>query len=211
SSEPTRILRPLDSRDTRLMLGALRALGADYQLGDTAVDVHPLSSSAGSDTVALGNAGTVARFTPALAALGTKNVHFDGDPAIRRRPIGPLLRALTHIGVDIAPAGDPGLPFTVHGTGGLPGGTAELDSAASSQFLSALLLIGPRCRDGISVRLVGEAPPSETNIAMTLQALRDFGAVASGDGTEFHVPAATLRGGEYTVEPDLSTAAPFAV
>jgi len=226
AAEPTRILRPLDSRDTRLMLRALRALGADYELGDTAVDVHPLSESAGegsaasaasadkdmgAETVTLGNAGTVARFTPAVAALGTRSVHFDGDPAIRRRPIGPLLRALTDIGVDIDTADNAGLPFTVHGTGSLPGGTVELDSSASSQFLSALLLIGPRCRDGISVRLVGDAPPSEPNIAMTLQALRDFGAGASSDGTEFRVPAATLHGGEFTVEPDLSTAAPFAV
>src|SRR5699024_5092600 len=136
SAESTRIQRPLDSRDSRLMLDALRALGADWQLGETEVIVHPLGSSTGEDTVASGNAGTVARFTPALAALGTRSVHFDGDPAIRRRPMAPLLRALTELGVDIEHHEDGGVPFTVHGKGGIQGGTVELDSEASSQFLS---------------------------------------------------------------------------
>src|SRR5699024_9466910 len=153
--------------------------GADWQLGETEVIVHPLGSSTGEDTVALGNAGTVARFTPALAALGTRSVHFDGDPAIRRRPMAPLLRALTELGVDIEHHEDGGVPFTVHGKGGIQGGTVELDSEASSQFLSALLLIGPRCRDGLTIRITGAAPPSEPNIAMTRQTLQQFGATTN--------------------------------
>lgn len=210
SHESTWVREPLDSRDTRLMLAALAALGAGSQHTDTGIVLNPLSSTAAEGTVELGNAGTVARFTPALAALGDHNVRFDGDTAIRQRPIAPLLRALADIGVDIDHDGRAAPPFTVHGAAGITGGTVDLDSSASSQFLSALLLIGPCCRDGITVRLVGDAPPSEPNIAMTLQTLRTFGAEPTRNGAEFHVPPATLNAGEFTVEPDLSTSAPFA-
>ena len=214
SGEPTHVLDPLDSRDTRLMLSALEVLGASYRPTECGMYLHPITGQAGqapaSASVDLGNAGTVARFTPALAALGTATVRFDGDEAIRRRPIAPLLDALAGIGVDIDHGGRGAPPFTVRGHGEIAGGAVTLDSSASSQFLSALLLVGPRCRDGITVRLVGDGPPSEPNIAMTLAALRDFGAAPSRDGSEFRVPPADLRHPEFPVEPDLSTAAPFA-
>ncbi|MGH3516927.1 MAG: 3-phosphoshikimate 1-carboxyvinyltransferase, partial [Haloechinothrix sp.] len=175
--------------------------------------LRPLSHGTGQKgalrSVVLGNAGTVARFTPALATLGTDAVHFDGDEAIRRRPIAPLLGALTDLGAEIDDEGRGAPPFTVHGHGGLPGGPVEMDSSASSQFLSALLLAAPAFDNGVTVRLAGGAPPSEPHIAMTLDLLRTFGADPQRDGTEFHVPSGRLSCPEYTVEPDLSTAAPF--
>lgn len=211
ASAPTLVRHPLDSRDARLMLDALRALGAGSEPLDDGVCVHPLRpAAAGAEvSVALGNAGTVARFTPALAALGSATVHFDGDAAIRRRPIAPLLRALADLGADIDDGGRGAPPFTVRGHGGLRGGAVDLDSSASSQFLSALLLVAPACTEGVTVRLVGDAPPSEPHIAMTLDLLCTFGAHPEREGTRFHVPPGELSCPDYTVEPDLSTAAPF--
>ncbi|WP_236795361.1 3-phosphoshikimate 1-carboxyvinyltransferase [Amycolatopsis sp. GM8] len=212
SQGPTLVRAPLDSRDARLMLGALSALGGSWEPSGADVRVQPLRPE-GSDeaSVVLGNAGTVARFTPALAGLGSRPVLFDGDEAIRRRPIAPLLRALRELGVDIDDEGRGAPPFTVRGHGGIAGGKVELDSSASSQFLSALLLAAPSFDSGVTVRLVGDAPPSEPHIAMTLDLLRRFGAAPERSGPEFHVPATSLACAEYTVEPDLSTAAPFAV
>lgn len=210
AGEPTTVRHPLDSRDARLMLAALDALGARSEPLEDGVLVHPREPGAhGEASVALGNAGTVARFTPPLAALGSQTVHFDGDEAIRRRPIGPLLRALSDLGADIDDGGRGAPPFTVRGRGGLRGGEVELDSSASSQFLSALLLAGPAFAEGVTVRLVGGAPPSEPHIAMTMDLLRTFGAAPERDGAVFHVPHGALSCPEYTVEPDLSTAAPF--
>ncbi|SFB23535.1 3-phosphoshikimate 1-carboxyvinyltransferase [Amycolatopsis marina] len=216
SAGPTLIREPLDSRDARLMLDALTAMGARCERVAEGVRVHPVTTGAETAAtpgetveVAMGNAGTVARFTPALAALGTHDVRFDGDAAIRRRPVGPLLRALAELGADIDDDGRGAPPFIVHGRGGLPGGSVELDSSASSQFLSALLLVAPATERGVTVRLVGSAPPSEPHIAMTLDMLRRFGARPERSGTEFHVPPAPLSCPDYTVEPDLSTAAPF--
>jgi 3-phosphoshikimate 1-carboxyvinyltransferase len=215
SAAGTLVRAPLDSRDTRLMLSALTALGGGYELTGDGILVHPLDrmTAEGDEpgAVELGNAGTVARFTPALAGLGTRPIRFDGDDAIRRRPIAPLLRALTDVGIEIDDDGRGAPPFTVRGRGGIPGGVVSLDSSASSQFLSALLLAGPSFDAGVTVRLVGDAPPSEPHIAMTLDLLRRFGASPSRDGKEFHVPPARLSLPDYAVEPDLSTAAPFVV
>ncbi|WP_235022535.1 3-phosphoshikimate 1-carboxyvinyltransferase [Amycolatopsis alkalitolerans] len=212
SEGPTLVREPLDSRDTRLMLGALSALGASSETSGDGVLVQPLRPEGDTEvSVTLGNAGTVTRFTPALAGLGSRPVVFDGDEAIRRRPIAPLLRALVELGLDIEDEGRGAPPFTVRGHGGVAGGKVELDSSASSQFLSALLLAGPSFTSGVTVRLVGDAPPSEPHIAMTLDLLRRFGAVPERSGREFHVPATRLSLPAYAVEPDLSTAAPFAV
>ncbi|MFO7192021.1 MAG: 3-phosphoshikimate 1-carboxyvinyltransferase, partial [Thermocrispum agreste] len=202
----TRVRHPLDSRDARLMLGALSALGARSEPVDDGVLVHPRGDAEPQVTVQLGNAGTVARFVPPVAALGTQEVRFDGDQALYRRPIAPLLAALRELGASVD--GD-GLPFTVRGGGGLRGGYVELDSSASSQFLSALLLSGAAFDEGVTVQLVGGTPPSEPHIAMTLDLLRTFGARPERDGVRFHVPPGPLNCPEYTVEPDLSTAAPF--
>ncbi len=209
ASGPTTVRHPLDSRDARLMLGALDVLGASWRSTSDGVIVSPLTDGTGDVSVDLGNAGTVARFTPALAALGSRTVRFDGDEAIRRRPIAPLLGALRDLGADIDDDGRGAPPFTVRGSGGLPGGVVTLDSSASSQFLSALLLAGPAFEKGVTVRLTGGAPPSEPHVAMTLDLLRTFGASPERDGAEFHVPPATLSCPDYVVEPDLSTAAPF--
>lgn len=210
STGPTLVRAPLDSRDTRLMLGALSALGAAHEVTESGVVVQPLTRTGTEPaSVELGNAGTVARFTPALAGLGSAPVRFDGDEAIRRRPIAPLLAALREVGADIDDGGRGAPPFTVRGHGGLAGGKVELDSSASSQFLSALLLAGPAFDAGVTVRLVGQAPPSEPHIAMTLDLLRRFGARPERDGREFFVAPTTLSCAEYQVEPDLSTAAPF--
>ena len=216
SAEPTLVRAPLDSRDARLMLGALSSLGASWEPAGENVLVRPMvpegrQNDTAPASVALGNAGTVARFTPALAGLGSRPVLFDGDEAIRRRPIAPLLTALGELGVDIDDEGRGAPPFTVRGHSGIGGGKVELDSSASSQFLSALLLAGPSFSSGVTVRLVGDAPPSEPHIAMTLDLLRRFGAAPERAGSEFHVPPAQLSCPDYTVEPDLSTAAPFAV
>jgi 3-phosphoshikimate 1-carboxyvinyltransferase len=212
ASGPTKVREPLDSRDARLMLGALSALGAPHEVAEDGVVVRPLARTATeSAAVVLGNAGTVARFTPALAGLGSAPVCFDGDEAIRRRPIAPLLGALRELGADIDDGGRGAPPFTVRGHGGIVGGKVELDSSASSQFLSALLLTGPAFDSGVTVRLVGQAPPSEPHIAMTLDLLRRFGASPERDGREFHVASTTLSCPDYRVEPDLSTAAPFVV
>ena len=123
----------LRSRDTNLMIGALRALGVAVNGDDTELSVSGRIAPSPDARVDCGLAGTVLRFVPPVAALSTETVVFDGDEQARARPIAPLLDALRGLGVDID--GD-GLPFSVRGAGRCAGGTVEIDASGSSQFVS---------------------------------------------------------------------------
>ena len=147
----------LRSRDTDLMIGALRDLG--FAIGGDADELTvTLGDSPVADAVVdCGLAGTVLRFTPPLAALGTGEVRFDGDEQARGRPIAPLLGALRSLGIAIA---GEGLPFTVRGAGRVAGGTVRIDASASSQFVSGLLLCGAAFDEGLAVVHTGAPVPS---------------------------------------------------
>ena len=204
---PSVVRRPLLSRDTRLMLAALRGLGCAVDDGDPdtwSITPGPL---AGPATVDCGLAGTVMRFLPPVAGLATGAVGFDGDPHMRLRPVGEVLGALRSLGVTIE--GD-ALPFVVHGTGAVPGGTVVIDASASSQFVSALLLTGARFDSGVDVRHDGKPVPSLPHIAMTVSMLREHGVeVDDSDASRWAVAPGPIRPVDRTIEPDLSNAAPF--
>ncbi|MDX6332327.1 MAG: 3-phosphoshikimate 1-carboxyvinyltransferase, partial [Streptomycetaceae bacterium] len=144
ASEPGWVRRPLRSRDTVLMADALRAMGV--QLDET---VNPGGGEAwrvipaglhGPATVDVGNAGTVMRFLPPVAALADGEIRFDGDPRSYQRPLHGVVDALRVLGARIDDEGRGSLPLTVHGGGALDGGKVAIDASSSSQFVSALLL-----------------------------------------------------------------------
>jgi 3-phosphoshikimate 1-carboxyvinyltransferase len=219
SDGPSLIANPLRARDTALAAGALRALGSkitDSQTSWRVTPGHPAPGSAVS--VDLGNAGTVMRFVPGLAALTSATVTFDGDERIRLRPIGPILAALRQLGADIDDGGRGAAPFTVHGHGAVRGGRVVVDASGSSQLVSGLLLAAPRFDEGIEVRHEGPPVPSAPHIAMTVRMLRAAGASvevlsdasgASGRPESWLVRPGRLDLGSVTVEPDLSNAGPF--
>lgn len=205
------VRRPLRSRDSELMAAALRGLGVevtDTPDGDWLVDgvSGPLQPRASA--IDVGNAGTVARFLPPVAALAVGDVRFDGDPRVRERPLGPLLAALRSLGAVLDNVD--GLPLLVSGRGSLPGGEVVLDASQSSQFVSGLLLAAPRFDAGVTVRHEGGPLPSAPHLAMTVEALRAGGAVVddSVPGTWIVAPG-PLRARDAVVEPDLSTAAAY--
>ncbi len=102
------------------------------------------------------------------------------------------------------------LPFTVHGTGRMPGGSVTLDASSSSQFVSALLLAGARYEQGVTVQHEGPPVPSEPHIEMTIETLRDAGAIVDDSEPDvWRVEPSELVGLDVLVEPDLSNAAPF--
>ncbi|MEY9213679.1 3-phosphoshikimate 1-carboxyvinyltransferase [Thermobifida halotolerans] len=209
SETPGVVRRPLRSRDTVLMADALRALGTTVTEADGDWSVTP-APPVGPATVDVGNAGTVMRFVPPLAALARGDVSFDGDPRARERPVGPLLAALRALGADIDDGGRGALPMVIHGRGELPGGTVTLDASASSQFVSALLLSGARFTKGVEVRHVGPPVPSQPHLDMTVEMLRDVGVeVDTGAPDVWRVAPGPVRATEIVVEPDLSNAAPF--
>lgn len=216
ADSPGTLHAPLHSRDTDLMVEAMRALGARIEevpgSGAFGADLRitPAAELTGSTTIECGLAGTVMRFVPPLAALALGPVAFDGDPYARKRPMRPLLDALRALGADISDEGRGALPFTVHGTGGLEGGRVEVNASLSSQFVSALLLAGPRFTNGVHVVHTGERLPSVPHIEMTLEALRARGVQASSPATgEWKVEPGPIGARNLRLEPDLSNAAPF--
>jgi 3-phosphoshikimate 1-carboxyvinyltransferase len=211
---PSTLRRPLVSRDSELMSAGLKAMGVGIENGSDAdgdywiVSPAPLTGPAHVD---VGNAGTVMRFLPPLAALAQGDIAFDGDPRSYERPLGPVIRALEDLGIEIEHDGRYSLPMVLKSKGAIPGGELTIDASASSQFLSALLLVAPSMSNGITVKHSGGALPSMPHIEMTVQMLRDFGATVTVDSANntWRVEPGPLHGVDLVIEPDLSNAAPF--
>ena len=214
AESPSVLRRPLISRDTTLMKNGLIAMGIGiediYLNGEYQWQISP-NALTGPALIDVGNAGTVMRFLPPVAALATGEISFDGDLRSHERPLAPVIRALEELGVLVEHQGRYSLPMVVNGTGELRGGEIDIDASASSQFLSALLLIGPATLKGISARHIGPALPSMPHIEMTVAMLREFGAEVDVDHERntWRVHPARLRGQDLVIEPDLSNAAPF--
>ncbi|KAA8959500.1 3-phosphoshikimate 1-carboxyvinyltransferase [Mycobacterium sp.] len=197
----------LRSRDTELMIAALGALGLHVTGPGSQLNVSGHINPAPETRVDCGLAGTVLRFVPPLAALGTARVTFDGDEQARARPIAPLLAALRGLGVDVD--GD-GLPFSVHGSGSVDGGTVAIDASGSSQFVSGLLLSGAAFRAGLTVQHTGAVLPSAPHIAMTVAMLRQAGVdVDDSEPNRWVVRPGPVAARRWAIEPDLSNAVPF--
>ncbi|SDS82037.1 3-phosphoshikimate 1-carboxyvinyltransferase [Friedmanniella luteola] len=210
ADRPSVITNGLDARDTVLMREALRTLGVVIVENGRQWLVTPPAQFTAGGTVQCGLAGTVMRFVPALAALADGDVRFEGDEQAASRPMAPLLDALTALGADSRTDGGPGLPFTVTGRAGLRGGAVTVDASTSSQYVSALLLVGARFADGLDLRHVGGPLPSLPHIAMTVAMLRERGvAVDDSEPGRWRVSPGVLHAHDVVVEPDLSNAAPF--
>ncbi len=208
---PSVLTRPLHSRDTTLMANALTALGATITRDSMVWTITPADlDQAPATAVDCGLAGTVMRFVPAVAALTQAEVTFDGDQHARVRPMGTTIGTLRDLGVQIDDGGRGGLPFVVHGTGHVAGGSLELDASASSQFVSALLLAGARFDNGLDLRHVGPALPSMPHIEMTVNELRKRGvAVDAGQPDRWIVTPGPISAIDDEIEPDLSNAGVF--
>jgi 3-phosphoshikimate 1-carboxyvinyltransferase len=184
------------------------AFGPDLEVLPITADGAPAAA-----TIDCGLAGTVMRFVPPLAALRNGESLFDGDPHARKRPMGTIIEALRALGVTVS-AGDGGtpssLPFVVEGTGEVRGGHLVIDASASSQFVSALLLVGARFAEGLHLEHVGKPVPSLDHINMTVAVLRGAG-VAVDDSVPNHwvVAPGPIRAFDQQIEQDLSNAGPF--
>lgn len=228
---PSTLRHPLRSDDSERMAEALRVLGATVDTtSDEAWTVEPpVDGFRGDVTVDCGQAGTVIRFLPPLAALARGPVRFVGHHSAQARPVGPVLDALRDLGVEVDDEGRGTLPFTVHGRGAAPEGTQavapavlRVDASASSQFVSALLLAGPALPGGLVLQHTGSTLPSTPHVDMTLDVLREVGVEAAAVGatavevtadgatpSAWQVRPGRVRALDVTVEPDLSSAAAF--
>ena len=210
ATTPSTIRKPLISRDSELMSAGLSALGISITGSDEAWQITP-APLRGPARVDVGNAGTVMRFLPPLAAFAQGDISFDGDPRSYERPLGPVIKALEELGIEIEHGGRYSLPMVIRARGKIKGGALTIDASASSQFLSALLLVAPSMEEGVTVTHRGGSLPSMPHIEMTVAMLRDFGADVTVDpaAQTWSVKAGALHGKDLVIEPDLSNASPF--
>lgn len=191
------------------MAAGLRALGIEILETPDVWRVTP-SQLLGPARIDVGNAGTVMRFLPGVAALAQGEISFDGDPRSHERPIAPVINALRDLGANIEDGGRGALPLTVNGSGSLRGGEINIDASSSSQFVSALLLIGAATTEGITVHHTGSTLPSQPHIDMTVEMLAGVGVTVEViDGRTWRVAPQQIAPLDITIEPDLSNAAPF--
>ncbi|GAA4176082.1 3-phosphoshikimate 1-carboxyvinyltransferase [Gryllotalpicola koreensis] len=235
---PSLLTAPLHSQDSDRMVEALAALGTGVErmpeqaqlaqresqrrptgssrpaipAGPFGPDLRivPASELTGSTTIDAGQAGTVMRFVPPVAALALGPVTIDADDSARGRPMHAMVDALRALGVDLADEGRGALPFTVHGTGRVSGGEITIDASSSSQFVSGLLLSAPRFENGLVLHHSGERLPSLPHIEMTIAALAARGVtVETPELGTWVVRPQPIGARDVAIEPDLSNAAPF--
>jgi 3-phosphoshikimate 1-carboxyvinyltransferase len=238
SAGPTLINDPLVARDTQLMAEALRTLGCQIDESDGTWRVEPAASgrfepsSRRAIEIDVGNAGTVLRFVPPVAALTTSDVSFSGDRRMSQRPVTPLLAALRELGALISDKGSGAVPFVVRGRGAVAGGSVTLDASSSSQLVSGLLLSAARFDAGAEIRHYGPQVPSAPHIDMTVKMLSSAGVHVTTDSADkrgrasapgerggtsharsvaqvWTVPAGKVQADRVDIEPDLSNAMPF--
>ena len=204
----------LASDDTQIFSGALARLGISVA-HDEAHETFAVTGMGGhiaahEADLFVGNAGTAARFITAFVALGRGTFRFDGVPAMRVRPIGELLDVLRAQGARVECTDQPNrFPFVLDANG-LSGGALAIDAHASSQQLSALLLVAPYARDGIELTVTGELV-SEPYVEMTCAMMAQWGVKVDRRSAREYAVASGGRyaSRHYAIEPDASSASYF--
>ena len=205
----------LFSRDSALLASNLRALGFAVEEEPDA-NRFTVQGAAGRIPRAeaelfVGNAGTAARFLTAFVCLHPAGSYsFDGDPEMRERPMRGLIESLEALGARFSFGGKPGhFPFKVR-TSGLRGGAWRVEADASSQMLSALMMVAPFAAEPVHIVAPGVRPAF---VEMTARMMQLFGAPICGDpqsGYEIGSHGAyACPAARFAIEPDVTAASYF--
>ena len=207
----TIILEPSKSISNRALI--IRSLCTE------SFDIHGLSASddtralqamlaAEGDTLHSGHAGSSYRFMVARACLGDREVTLDASEQLKRRPIGPLVKALQTLGADITYLRKEGFPpLHIKPVKDLGAAVHEvtLQAGVSSQYLTALLLIAPALPNGLTIHLVGPLV-SASYVQMTLAMMHYFGVEHTWSGQTIRIEPGVYTPKPFSVEGDWSAA-----
>ncbi len=201
----------LKAEDTELTAQALGKLGAVLDWQDRTVIIQGTGGRLApvGEPIYLGNSGTSMRFLTAVATLGQGEYRLTGTPRLCQRPMGELLAALKQLGAKVEAVGGPGRPPVVV-RGGIAGGRARLSGEVSSQYLSALLLVGPLTPLGVEIEVTGGLV-SRPYVDLTLEVQAAFGISHFRRGYRyFQVPGGQkYQCREYDIDADASSASYF--
>jgi 3-phosphoshikimate 1-carboxyvinyltransferase len=206
------IEKPLLSDDTGYTIEACRALGADVKRRDDGIAVKGTGGkiSLKKEKIFAGNSGSTIRMIAPLAAMAQTKVILDGDSRLRQRPMGDLLSALQSLGVHARSLNNNSCPPIEIQGGEFKANQVSLSGKISSQPVSALLMIAPCTREGLSIKIAGGLR-SRPYIDITLDIMRAFGVAAvNRDYKEFLIEGGqAYQARRYRIEGDYSSAAYF--
>ena len=202
----------LRSEDTDYTARALRTFGIEVIEEKDSLHVRGMGGrlKEGDAEIYVGNSGTSMRFLTALAALRRGRTRLDGNERMRMRPMGPLLRSLSDLGVEAYSQDGTGNPPVIVESNGALGGETSLPGRESSQFISALLIVAPMAHKDVRVEVVGPMS-SRPYVEITLDIMRAFGAEAELVGKQTFWVKAGQRyvSRTYEIEGDASNASYF--
>ncbi|HUO05883.1 MAG TPA: 3-phosphoshikimate 1-carboxyvinyltransferase [Candidatus Binataceae bacterium] len=203
------------SDDTSFMAGALRSLGFIVEINEDfrRITIGGLGGTipAHGGELFVGGAGTVMRFLTAMLTLGEGRFRIDGNQRMRQRPIGPLLDAMERLGASVYSERNNNCPPVIvdASRARFEGGETSIDARVSSQFVSAMLMPAPLWKQGLKLRVIGDA--ARPFIDMTLHLMEAWGAQSHAEGDILAVPGGQwYRAQRYEIESDASSAGYFA-
>ncbi len=202
-----KIEKPLLSADTLASVAACRALGAEISVKDDVIEIAGVigKPQVPGDVINAANSGTTLRLCASMAALADGATVFTGDASLRKRPNGPLIKALNELGaVCYSTRGTGTAPLVVHGV--LRGGNIKINGGISSQFISSLLISCPFARDETNIQIEGDLK-SKPYVEVTLEMIEKAGGHIATNFKEFEIPAdQEYNLGEYHIPGDFSSA-----
>ena len=199
----SKVYNPLISFDTEATMDAMRSMGADIHVEGGTIHISSNGLHAPDRTIDVRNSGTTLRLMTGVASTFDAETVLTGDESIQKRPMGPLLDALSSKGV-VCSSKDGKPPISVKGP--LSGGDIEIEGSMSSQFVSSLMISAPLAHSPMDIRVKGELV-SKPYADITLSMMRAFGAKVEETGYGYHVENEPYRSRDYTVPSDYSSAA----
>ncbi|MDE1843615.1 MAG: 3-phosphoshikimate 1-carboxyvinyltransferase, partial [Thaumarchaeota archaeon] len=194
------------SRDTLATVEACRAFGANIEINGSTVTIQSNGTTIPqSSKIDASNSGTTIRIATAIASLSDKTTTLTGDSSLRKRPMQPLLDALNVLGVSTTSTdGKP--PVTVKGKS--TGGTTRISGSISSQFISALLIAGPKMKDGLTIDIDGELV-SKPYLDATVATMQKFGVTVNSilQYKKYHIQNQEYKATNFVVPSDFSSMA----
>ncbi|MDA1008796.1 MAG: 3-phosphoshikimate 1-carboxyvinyltransferase [Planctomycetota bacterium] len=211
---PSELIGALASDDTCALTNALAACDVSSSAEENSLRITPRVGGAplrGGARVNLGDGGTPTRFMMALAALADAPIEIDGSRRMRERPVAEGAALLREVGADVAWLGkSDSLPLRVSPVQ-QQAKNIRVGKTASSQFVSALMLIAPKLPQGLALEFT-EPLTSESYIDLTLVALEEWGVHPTVDRHEdgtlarIVIESSRIQGGVHHIEADASSA-----
>ncbi|MDE1813442.1 MAG: 3-phosphoshikimate 1-carboxyvinyltransferase [Thaumarchaeota archaeon] len=194
------------SRDTLATVNACKAFGAKIEINGSTVTVESTGEIIPQTSqIDASNSGTTIRISTAIASLSDKIITLTGDTSLQKRPMQPLLDALTQLGVECTSTdGKP--PVTIKGRS--DGGNTHISGSISSQFISALLISGTKMKNGITLEIDGELV-SKPYLDSTIATMKKFGVTVNtiSPYKKYNIPHQKYTPSDFVVPSDFSSMA----